>query len=217
MAILTFLFPQNVVTLGVSFFFSQKTKILCTSQVPPPHPLSFLSPSGEISPQKYAAGDPLPSVEIAVCFGSLGNSIRKYFVKESQKQNSEKKPTKQRAAPITQLLASLPLLCTRRRSKPFSLIIAFSPPVKQVRHLTNLYPVRHFLLSLHLKSKGVDFFFNYFILFAHKFLLTRFLVSDCFANICFSLSKFKLTTSNKAGFPRTLFWGQFFLFAARAS
>jgi hypothetical protein len=121
-----------------------------------------LSPSGEISPQKYAAGDPLPSVEIAVCFGSLGNSIRKYFVKESQKQNSEKKPTKQRAAPITQLLASLPLLCTRRRSKPFSLIIAFSPPVKQVRHLTNLYPVRHSLLSLHLKSKGVDFFFKLF-------------------------------------------------------
>jgi len=157
MAILTFLFPQNVVTLGVSFFFFPKNKNPLYKSSPPP--LSFLSPSGEISPQKYAAGDPLPSVEIAVCFGSLGNSIRKYFVKESQKQNSEKKPTKQRAAPITQLLASLPLLCTRRRSKPFSLIIAFSPPVKQVRHLTNLYPVRHFLLSLHLKSKGVDFFF----------------------------------------------------------
>jgi hypothetical protein len=80
------------------------------------------------------------------------------FVKESQKQKSEKKPTKQRAAPITQPSASLPLLCTRRHSKPFSFIIALSPPVKQVRHLTNLYPLRHSLLSLHLKSKGVDFF-----------------------------------------------------------
>jgi hypothetical protein len=117
-----------------------------------------LSPSGEISPQKYAAADPLPSVEIAVSFGSIGSRIRKHFVKESQKQNSEKKPTKQRAAPITQLSASLPLLCTRRRSKPFGFIIALSPPVKQVRLLTNLYPLSHSILSLHLKSKGVDFF-----------------------------------------------------------
>ncbi len=39
MAILTFLFPQNVVTLGFSFF--PKTKILCTSQVPPPGPSLF--------------------------------------------------------------------------------------------------------------------------------------------------------------------------------
>jgi hypothetical protein len=153
-----------------------------------------LSPSGEISPQKYAAGDPLPSLEIAVSFGSLGSRIRKHFVKQGQKQNSEKKPSKQRAAPITQLSASLPLLCTRRRSKPFTFIIALSPPVKQVRHLTNLYPLRHSFLSLHLKSKGVDFFLLLLFIcpqvFAYKISCIRLL-----RNTCFSLSKFKLTRS----------------------
>ncbi len=144
----------------------------------PPAPLSFLSPSGEISPQKYAAWDPLPSVEIAVSFGSLGSRIRKHFVKEGQKQNSEKKPTKQRAAPITRL----PYRCSARVDTPNCLALSFalSPPVKQARHLTNLYALRHSFLSLHLKSKGVDFILIILILFAHKFLLTRFLVSDCF-------------------------------------
>jgi len=120
MAILAFFFLK----MRWLWVFFQKQNPLYKSSPPP---LSFLSLS-KFRHKKYAAGDPLPSVEIAVSFGSLGSRIRKHFVKVSQKQNSEKKPTKQRAAPITQLSASLPLLCTRRRSKPFSFIIALSPP-----------------------------------------------------------------------------------------